>query len=110
MVTQVSGLIAGVMFGLLSGQPLTILGLTGPDLVFESLVYNHFPMVFDSERKLILHKSKKKVTLSDWSFRFTSFAWALAGNTSPFASGLASGLLPCSSYSLPQMPGEHFFG
>ena len=36
--TQVSGLIAGVMFGLFSGQPLTILGLTGPDLVFESLV------------------------------------------------------------------------
>jgi len=35
----VSGLIAGVMFGLFSGQPLTILGLTGPDLVFESLVY-----------------------------------------------------------------------
>merc|ERR1719295_2155148 len=35
----VSGLIAGVMFGLLSGQPLTMLGLTGPDLVFESLVY-----------------------------------------------------------------------
>ena len=38
MVAQVSGLIAGVMFGLLSGQPLTMLGLTGPDLVFESLV------------------------------------------------------------------------
>merc|ERR1719189_947143 len=35
----VSGLIAGVMFGFLSGQPLTMLGLTGPDLVFESLVY-----------------------------------------------------------------------
>ena len=32
---KVSGLIAGTMFGLLSGQPLTILGLTGPDLVFE---------------------------------------------------------------------------
>ena len=33
-----SGLVAGTLFGLLSGQPLTILGLTGPDLVFESLV------------------------------------------------------------------------
>ena len=35
----VAGLIAGVLFGLFSGQPLTILGVTGPDLVFESIVY-----------------------------------------------------------------------
>ena len=32
------------MFGLLSGQPLTMLGLTGPDLVFESLV-NHYLVI-----------------------------------------------------------------
>eukprot|EP00091_Calanus_sinicus_P005405 TRINITY_DN15846_c0_g1_i1.p1 TRINITY_DN15846_c0_g1~~TRINITY_DN15846_c0_g1_i1.p1 ORF type:complete len:165 (-),score=41.78 TRINITY_DN15846_c0_g1_i1:26-520(-) len=36
----VSGLVAGVIFGFCSGQPLTILGLTGPDLVFETMVYD----------------------------------------------------------------------
>ena len=37
--------------------------------------------------------------------RFTSFARALAGNISPFASRSDSGLPPCSSYWLPPMPG-----
>ena len=36
----VAGLTAGVLFGLLSGQPLTILGVTGPDLVFETIVFD----------------------------------------------------------------------
>ena len=36
----VSGLTAGVIFAMFSGQPLTILGLTGPDLVFETLVFD----------------------------------------------------------------------
>jgi len=36
----VSGLTAGVVFALFSGQPLTIMGLTGPDLVFETLVFD----------------------------------------------------------------------
>ena len=36
----VAGLIAGVLYGFFSGQPLTILGVTGPDLVFESIVYD----------------------------------------------------------------------
>jgi len=35
----VSGLICGVIYGLFSGQPLTILGSTGPVLVFESILY-----------------------------------------------------------------------
>ena len=34
-----SGLICGLGFGLFSGQPLTILGSTGPVLVFEGIVY-----------------------------------------------------------------------
>ena len=34
------GLTAGVVFAMLSGQPLTIMGLTGPDLVFETLVFD----------------------------------------------------------------------
>lgn len=36
----VSGMICGVLFGLFSGQPLTILGSTGPVLVFETIVYD----------------------------------------------------------------------
>mgnify|MGYP001318696326 CR=1 FL=1 len=34
----VAGLIAGVLFGMFSGQPLTILGVTGTAIVFESIV------------------------------------------------------------------------
>ena len=36
----VSGLIVGVAYGLFSGQPLTILGSTGPILVFETIMYS----------------------------------------------------------------------
>ena len=36
----VSGLTAGVVYAIFAGQPLTILGLTGPDLVFETLVFD----------------------------------------------------------------------
>ena len=39
MESLVSGLIVGVTYGLFSGQPLTILGSTGPVLVFETIVY-----------------------------------------------------------------------
>uniref|UniRef100_T1IXB9 Anion exchange protein n=1 Tax=Strigamia maritima TaxID=126957 RepID=T1IXB9_STRMM len=35
----VSGFISGVLYGLLSGQPLTILNTTGPVLVFEAVTY-----------------------------------------------------------------------
>ncbi|XP_037076532.1 sodium bicarbonate cotransporter 3-like [Pollicipes pollicipes] len=35
----VSGLICGVIYGLFSGQPLTILGSTGPVLVFEQILF-----------------------------------------------------------------------
>ncbi len=34
------GLVVGVGYGLFAGQPLTIMGSTGPILVFESLIYN----------------------------------------------------------------------
>eukprot|EP00096_Caligus_rogercresseyi_P001661 TRINITY_DN1279_c0_g1_i1.p1 TRINITY_DN1279_c0_g1~~TRINITY_DN1279_c0_g1_i1.p1 ORF type:complete len:798 (+),score=183.56 TRINITY_DN1279_c0_g1_i1:38-2395(+) len=36
----VSGLIVGVSYGLFSGQPLTILGSTGPILVFETILFD----------------------------------------------------------------------
>ena len=36
----VSGFIVGVSYGLFSGQPLTILGSTGPILVFETILYD----------------------------------------------------------------------
>ena len=35
----VSGLICGVLFGLFSGQPLILLGSTGPVYVFEKILY-----------------------------------------------------------------------
>ena len=40
MESLVSGLIVGTLFGMFSGQPLTILGSTGPVLVFETIIYN----------------------------------------------------------------------
>ncbi|XP_050700914.1 electroneutral sodium bicarbonate exchanger 1-like isoform X17 [Eriocheir sinensis] len=36
----VAGLICGVVYGFFSGQPLTILGSTGPVLVFETILYD----------------------------------------------------------------------
>jgi sodium bicarbonate transporter 10 len=35
-----SGFLVGVGYGLFSGQPLTIMGSTGPILVFETIVYD----------------------------------------------------------------------
>ncbi|XP_023335287.1 electroneutral sodium bicarbonate exchanger 1 [Eurytemora carolleeae] len=40
MESLVSGMICGVLFGMFSGQPLTILGSTGPVLVFETIVFD----------------------------------------------------------------------
>ena len=40
MECLVSGLICGVVFSLLSGQPMIILGLTGPVYVFEKILFN----------------------------------------------------------------------
>jgi len=40
MESLVAGLVSGVVYALFSGQPLTILGSTGPVLVFETIVYN----------------------------------------------------------------------
>jgi len=39
MESLVAGLICGVIYGFFSGQPLTILGSTGPVLVFESILF-----------------------------------------------------------------------
>nr|NVI75900.1 Na[+]-driven anion exchanger 1 [Cucujiformia] len=40
MESLVSGFICGIGYGLFSGQPLTILGSTGPVLVFETIVFD----------------------------------------------------------------------
>nr|MBE5726464.1 Na[+]-driven anion exchanger 1 [Cucujiformia] len=40
MESLVSGFICGLGYGMFSGQPLTILGSTGPVLVFETIVYD----------------------------------------------------------------------
>lgn len=44
MESLVSGFICGLVYGLFSGQPLTILGSTGPVLVFETIVYKFCAM------------------------------------------------------------------
>jgi hypothetical protein len=41
METMVSGCVCGIVFALFSGQPLIILGSTGPVLVFEKILV-HF--------------------------------------------------------------------
>lgn len=40
MESLVSGFVCGMLYGFFSGQPLTILGSTGPVLVFETIVYD----------------------------------------------------------------------
>ncbi|KAJ6224812.1 hypothetical protein RDWZM_003357 [Blomia tropicalis] len=40
MESLVCGALCGILYGLFSGQPLTILGSTGPVLVFETIVYD----------------------------------------------------------------------
>ncbi|XP_054723273.1 LOW QUALITY PROTEIN: electroneutral sodium bicarbonate exchanger 1-like, partial [Uloborus diversus] len=40
MESLLSGAICGILYGLFSGQPLTILGSTGPVLVFETILYD----------------------------------------------------------------------
>lgn len=45
MESLVSGFVCGVIYGFFSGQPLTILGSTGPVLVFETIVYEFCAIV-----------------------------------------------------------------
>ena len=40
MESLCSGFLCGIVYGLFSGQPLTILGSTGPVLVFENILYD----------------------------------------------------------------------
>lgn len=40
MESLVSGFVCGIGYGFFSGQPLTILGSTGPVLVFETIMYD----------------------------------------------------------------------
>lgn len=40
MESLLTGAICGILYGLFSGQPLTILGSTGPVLVFETIMYD----------------------------------------------------------------------
>jgi solute carrier family 4 (sodium bicarbonate transporter), member 10 len=40
MESLCSGFLCGVVYGIFAGQPLTILGSTGPVLVFETILFN----------------------------------------------------------------------
>ncbi|XP_039308126.1 electroneutral sodium bicarbonate exchanger 1 isoform X5 [Solenopsis invicta] len=59
MESLVSGFVCGIGYGFFSGQPLTILGSTGPVLVFETIVYEFC----------------KQVDWSYMSFRFWIGTW-----------------------------------
>ncbi|XP_011875491.1 PREDICTED: sodium bicarbonate cotransporter 3 isoform X5 [Vollenhovia emeryi] len=59
MESLVSGFVCGIGYGFFSGQPLTILGSTGPVLVFETIVYEFC----------------KKVDWNYMSFRFWIGSW-----------------------------------
>ncbi|XP_071627260.1 electroneutral sodium bicarbonate exchanger 1 isoform X11 [Temnothorax longispinosus] len=59
MESLVSGFVCGIGYGFFSGQPLTILGSTGPVLVFETIVYEFC----------------KKVDWDYMSFRFWIGTW-----------------------------------
>jgi len=39
MEMLLSGALCGTIYALFSGQPLTIIGATGPLLIFESIIY-----------------------------------------------------------------------
>jgi MFS superfamily sulfate permease-like transporter len=40
METLMAGAVCGVIYALFSGQPLTIIGATGPLLIFEAIVFH----------------------------------------------------------------------
>lgn len=48
----VSGFLFGGVYALFSGQPLTLLGATGPMLIFDLIIYDfckcHFALSFDN--------------------------------------------------------------
>ena len=46
MEMLLAGAICGLLFALFAGQPLTIVGATGPLLVFESIIYSQCKSVY----------------------------------------------------------------
>jgi MFS superfamily sulfate permease-like transporter len=40
MESLMSGAVCGIIYGLFAGQPLTILGSTGPVLIFETILFD----------------------------------------------------------------------
>lgn len=53
MESLMSGAVCGIIYGFFSGQPLTIIGSTGPVLVFESILYD-FCRLAHNKHNLIL--------------------------------------------------------
>ena len=74
--------LCGVLFGLFAGQPLIIIGTTGPVLVFEQTIYNVSTTIF---------------ICFDWCF-FTSIAKTVVGSL--FSVLLISGIIFYFSVSL----------
>lgn len=55
MESLVSGAVCGVTYHLFSGQPLTIIGSTGPVLVFETIVYKFCTYEFWKISPIFIH-------------------------------------------------------
>lgn len=53
MESLISGAVCGITYHLFSGQPLTIIGSTGPVLVFETIVYKFCTYVFSNSLRII---------------------------------------------------------
>ena len=54
MESLLGGCMAGTMFHLFAGQPLTIIGSTGPILVFEKIMHELCGFVHSVSKNLVL--------------------------------------------------------
>lgn len=75
MESLVSGFVCGIVYGFFSGQPLTILGSTGPVLVFETIVFEFCKYVVLS---LIINtyiSFYQKFQSSSVDFQYLIFIW-----------------------------------
>ncbi|RWS31538.1 sodium bicarbonate cotransporter 3-like isoform X9 [Leptotrombidium deliense] len=75
MESLLSGAICGIVYGLFSGQPLTILGSTGPVLVFEGILYDFCEYDCRVSWKIVHHSLYSTVKWSYLSLRLWIGLW-----------------------------------
>lgn len=75
----VAGMVVGVAYGLFSGQPLSILGSTGPILIFETILYEFCKCVSSCHleylRSTTLNRFPRNMDLNYLSFRLWVGIW-----------------------------------